>query len=53
MVFIDVCYSGNVIGSKDFMDEVVSKFMNDLIEKILGMEIIVFCSDYEFFWEDD
>ena len=53
LVFIDACHSGNAIGSKDFTDEAASKFMNDLIEKTSGMEIIASCSDHEFSWEDD
>lgn len=52
LVFIDACHSGNAIGSKDFTDEAASKFMNDLIEKSSGMEIIASCSDHEFSWED-
>ncbi len=53
LVFIDACHSGNAIGSKDFTDAAASKFMNDLIEKTSGMEIIASCSDHEFSWEDD
>lgn len=53
LVFIDACHSGNALGSKDFTDEAASKFMNDLIEKTSGMEIIASCSDHEFSWEDD
>lgn len=52
LVFIDACHSGNAIGSKDFSDAAASKFMNDLIEKSSGLEIIASCSDHEFSWED-
>ncbi len=53
LVFIDACHSGSAIGSKDFTDAAASKFMNDLIEKSSGMEIIASCSDHEFSYEDD
>lgn len=53
LVFIDACHSGNAIGSKDFSDAAASKFMNDLIEKSSGMEIIASCSDREFSYEDE
>lgn len=52
LVFIDACHSGSAIGSKDFSDAAASKFMNDLIEKSSGLEIIASCSDHEYSWED-
>lgn len=53
LVFIDACHSGSAIGEKEFSDAAASKFMNDLIEKSSGMEIIASCSDHEFSYEDD
>ncbi|MEZ5044625.1 MAG: caspase family protein [Saprospiraceae bacterium] len=54
LVFIDACHSGNAIsGGKNFSEEAESKFMNDLINKTSGLEIIASCSDNEFSYEDD
>lgn len=53
LVFIDACHSGSAIGGKAYSDSAASKFMNDLIQKSSGMEIIASCSDHEFSYEDD